>query len=792
MRTPTTVTAARPGALRLLVLVLALALGVTLGAPGALAEADDPATTPVPGAEQDLGYAIPGSVLSPDSSLGVGSDGRLYAFYVSNGNDEVPIMLQVVDVEKQELAFFQRAPRGKNSWATAYSPHDQRVYFGSTDGDMYSWGAGDTEITDLGTPFEGEGVWRLTAAPDGLIYGGTYPGALLFSYDPASGEFEDLGSPLPGETYLRGLDANEDYVVAGSQPNAELARIDRDTGEVRAVESPLGVQNTAYDITIAAGLLFVRYEPINALIVYDLETLEIVNTVEKITGRVISDLDPTGRFVMLRLNNGVDPVGIYRYYVEDHRLEHTGFNPNALPGAYIWHEFEDQETFPGHTLVLTYNRGRTYARNFESSKGLYIGESILEKTPNPIQEVAAGPDGKIYVPGFLSPPSMAQFDPADDTFTQLAGAGQVEGLGVYDDLLLMGRYPNGLLTSYDTTQPWDSGTNPAEPRQLGSEQDRPQSIVRVGDRVAVSSVPKSGRLGGAITFWDPISGEMEVHTGHVQGQAPVSLAEHDGLLYTGTTINGGYGIDPVATEAHLIIVDPATGEVVHDVVPVPGARTVSALRFDAQGKLWANADGALVRFDPETREVELAEQIFPVSRSMYGTDRHIQFREDGYLYATSGGALWRVDPDSLETIRMAHTRVAYLAQDPRGDLYYARGSRLYRWDFAAESAGGDLAAPVTTATRGFTSGKGPRRLAVTLSAEDASTVTGTEYRIDGGAWTAYQGPIVFAPAPQPYRLEFRSTDSALHREGIRTMLVGTARSDLRPGCPDQSAPDCRG
>ena len=177
---------------------------------------------------------------------------------------------------------------------------------------------------------------------------------------------------------------------------------------------------------------------------------------------------------------------------------------------------------------------------------------------------------------------------------------------------------------------------------------------------------------------------------------------------------------------------------------------------------------------------------------MYGTDRHIEFREDGYLYATSGGALWRVDPVSLETIRMAHTRVAYLAQDASGDLYFARGSRLYRWDFAAESAGGDLAAPVTTATRGFTSGKGPRRLAVTLSAEDAGTVTGTEYRIDGGAWTVYDGPIAFRPSSSPYRLEYRSVDAAMHREGIRTMLVDTARSDLRPGCPDQSAPDCRG
>lgn len=725
---------------------------------------------PVTGAEENLGHAIPGSFLAPESTLGVDEDGRLLAFYVSNGNAEVPIMLQVLDVEKQEMVFQQRATDGANSWAVAWSDVEKRVYFASTEGHFYSWKPGETDITDYGVPFKDEGIWRLTVAPDGIVFGGTYPGGKLISFDPSSEEFTDHGQVRAGETYARGLAADEDHVYVGTQPNATISRMDRATGEFTPMEMPLTNENAAYDMTLVPGRLFVRIESSNTLLVYDTETLEVIDTVEKITGRVISGLDPTGTFVVFRMNNGSDPTGIYKYTIADGSMENMGFNPNAFPGSFLWYEFDDQENLPGHTLVMTYYRGRTYARNFESRKGLYIGESIMEFTPNPIQEIGTGPDGKIYVPGFLSPPSMAQFDPATDEFTQLAGAGQVEGLGIFDDYLLMGRYPNGLLTKYDTTQPWANGTNPPAPFEIGYEQDRPQSLVRVGDEVAVSSIPKSGRLGGAITMWDPATDETRVYQGIFEQQAPVSLVELDGLLYVGTTINGGYGIDPVATEAKLLIMDPASGEILFETVPVAGASNVASLRLGPDGKLWANADGTMIVFDPETREVECAEQIFPRTRTMYGTEKQMLFHDDGYLYATSGGSLWRVDTETFETIRMATNGVKYIAQDGDGRLYYARVSQLFRWDFDAETGSADLLAPVTTAEV-TADGGAPSDVAVTLTATDEGTgVASTEYRIDGGDWVTYEGPISFEEAGS-YAIEYRSRDTRGNIEGIQTIEV---------------------
>lgn len=763
-------------------LALAMVLSLALMSPARAGE-------PAQGAEEDLGYPIATQVLSPESSLGV-DDGDLLAFYVTNGNEEVTAMLQVVDVEAGETIFQQRLPEGINSWANAFSDVDGRVYFATTDGHLYSWKSGEEEVTQHDFPLadDGEGIWRLAVAPDGTVYGGTYPGGLLFSYDPESDDITNHGQVNEGETYVRSLAVDDEYVYAGSQPNAKLVRWDRETGETTELPMPEGVsgQSAMYDLTVTDELLFARVEPLNTLIVYDLEDLSVVNVVPKITGRVISSPDPTGSYVYFRMNNGVDPAAIYEYDMETHTMRSFGWGPNIFPGAFAFHEFDDQERFPGYTIVATYYRGRTYAFNQTSREGLYIGEQVLEPTPNPIQAIGAGPDGKIYVPGFLSPPGIAQFDPATDTTELLAGAGQVEGIGSFDDLLLLGRYPNGQLTAYDTTEPWAYGTNPPEPFGIGEEQDRPQSFVRVGDEVAVSSVPKSGRLGGALTMWDPLSGETRVHTNLVDKQSPVSLVESDGLIWAGTSINGGYGIDPVAPEAKLVAVDPATGEVVFETVPLPGAMTVSGLEVAADGRIWGIADGALFEFDPEAREMIAIEQTFPETRTMYGTPNEIEFGADGHLYATSAGALWRVDMETRERVRLAHGGVKYLAQDDDGDLYYARVAKLYRWDFDTESAI-DGTAPVTEATV-LNDGGTPDEVSVTLDATDdgGAGVERTEYRIGDGGWTTYEEPIAF-DEPGSYVVGFRSVDKDQNVEGAKQVEVEVVAGEQPSGVSVNSA-----
>ena len=59
---------------------------------------------------------------------------------------------------------------------------------------------------------------------------------------------------------------------------------------------------------------------------------------------------------------------------------------------------------------------------------------------------------------------------------------------------------------------------------------------------------------------------------------------------------------------------------------------------------------------------------------------------------------------------------------------------------------------------------------VTLSAADPlSGVAATQYRLDGGAWLAYAGPLVIGDGV--HAVDYRSTDAADNVEPFRTLLL---------------------
>ncbi|MCW3818440.1 hypothetical protein ONA91_28760 [Micromonospora sp. DR5-3] len=666
-----------PGALSLLTAWALLAGTLIASAPVHAAPPPTPAL--ISGAEQDLGHAINSRVLSQYQAQGVDQQGRPQAYWVTAGNSEVTAMFQVTDIRSGKVVFGERLPSGTGSWAVTFAKPQRAVYFGMTDGAVYTWSPGDTSVTALGVPFPDEQIWRMAAAPDGVIYGGTYPSGKLFSYDPATKRFTDHGQIIPGETYGQALAVDDRYVYFGTKPNAKLARFDRVTGAVQPITLPAQYadEEAVYDLTLAGGYLFARLDHSSDLLVYRLSDGTVVNIVPAISGRMVSEPDPTGRYVYFRMV----AEGVVQYDLHTHTYAAVGWKPNALPGSWEWVDLADP-TWPGPTLSMTYYYGRIYLWNPQTRATRYIGEQDLEGAPNPIQAMGTGPDGSVYVGGFLSPPGMARFDPAHDAMSLLAGAGQVEGFGIRGDHLLYGRYPDGNLLSFDTTRPWAYGSNPAPRAVLGDEQQRAQAFVDLGETVAVGSIPRAGRLGGALSFWTPSTGAVQTYRDVVPQQSVVSLVEHDGLLYGGTSINGGYGIEPTATEAELFVFDPRTRQVVKRVVPAPGGSALNALVVDAAGIIWGLSDGTLFTFDPATRTVTRSEQLFPKEPTMYGNERGLVAGDDGFFYASVSDSLWRIDPTTWDVVELASGRVAFLTKGGDGNLYYGRVSRLYRWNFA--------------------------------------------------------------------------------------------------------------
>jgi streptogramin lyase len=192
-----------------------------------------------------------------------------------------------------------------------------------------------------------------------------------------------------------------------------------------------------------------------------------------------------------------------------------------------------------------------------------------------------------------------------------------------------------------------------------------------------------------------------VHRHIVENQTVSSLAIVDGVLFGGTSIAGGGGTTPVATEATLFTADPDTGEKTGEFVPVPGAYSINALLVGPDGNLWGLADGTLFVLDPETREVISTTEIFAGNAGE--TDGDLVIVGGEYVYGHSGARLFRIDPISNQAtvIRQGGTR--RLTVDPRGDLYLLHDgegtniNRLLRYRPAPDACpGSDLRSAVFT------------------------------------------------------------------------------------------------
>lgn len=653
--------------------------------------------------ETDIGEPVQ-RFHGPGSAIGTLPDGSPAWYSVAVGDPSVFVALRI---RTGEVVFRAELPGGRVTQSSGIdvAPNGD-VYIGTTvSGKMYRWVPGSDHIDDLGRAVSGEThIYPVTVADDGRVYGGTKPNGKVFDYDPSTGETRDYGTMIEGQEYVRSLAAANGKIYAGTLGQARLVELDPDTGAINEIPLPEGYSNESavYSLRAAGDYLFALVTHVRTLLVYDLSEGRWVDEIENIAPTAVSPLAPDGESVLFKIlaEDGLPDKQIVRYDLQTLTYEPLdgpfAFTPKANPRSWAWVELDDPE-FPGTSLVMSFMRGY-YVWNLETRSSNYVRPDVGAGAP--LQAIGSGPNGAIYAGAHLSPPGMGRYDPDADELELLRGTRQVDAFGIHGDLLIIGRYPKAGFSAYDVTQPYDPGANPKPGIELGQEQDRPMDIVSVDHRVAVASAPESGKLGGALALWDPTTDHVDVYRNVVDDQTPVSLASRDGLIYGGTSVYGGFAVDPVTDSGKIFAWDAEAEEVVFEVVPVEGARNVHGLVFDDEGMLWGLADGSLFTFDPEAREVVYRRDLFSDDDNAQNTGRYghregLIFHE-GVLYGVTQGNFFRVNPDILGVVEiLASEGATGIAQDRNGDFYYFRSSHLFRWD--TEDLSGD-ACPVGFST----------------------------------------------------------------------------------------------
>lgn len=641
------------------------------------------------GSPIDLGDAT----VSSETSGAVVANGEIY--FATNGS---PSTFYAIDAASGEVIASQSLPGVNVVWAiTAGS--DNRIYFGgTTDGQLYRYDPQSKQVTKLGKNPAGEFIWDLDASADGKIYGGTYPTGEMFEYDIANEQFKNLGVLKEGQMYVRGTGVSGEYAYGGTGSFAYLYKIHRETGEKTEIPLPItGSDTMISNIWKHNDLLFIAYG--TSLIILNEETNETLqhwHWQDAMTfDGALSDPSPLDKNLVYFRNKNTSELMVY--HLENNEVSPVGPNavlPQETLKAMKWTTLSAGEKAGKPVLIMVGITGRYTIYDPEDQSLTDIRPEIALQGVY-VNSLETGPDGKLYMGGYMG--SYSIYDPSTGKYVvQDTNMNQSEGIGFYNGKVYFGTYGSAVIYRYDPEKPVNYGEtpehNPGLIKDIEYDQDRPFVMKSGGGKLFIGTFPVYGHLGGAITVYDEAENSWETYRHVVYNQSIFGLAYgEDGLLYGGTSINGGLGIEPTEQAAKLFVWNPETGETVKEFVPqVPGIATpklVGDLTFDSNGLLWGGIAGVndqdqivmgIFAYHPEKGTIEKSKILVQADEigSMY---RPYYLRwENGLLYTTIGRQLIVVDPETLNHTKLLDQTVNLMTIGHDGSVYYVYGSKLFK------------------------------------------------------------------------------------------------------------------
>ncbi|WP_163543247.1 hypothetical protein [Occultella kanbiaonis] len=640
-----------------------------------------------------------------------------YGVYRGNAASGSPATLVVADTATG--AIVRTIPLAGTDHATEIRRStDGRIYMVTSNLTLWTYDPATHEARNIGlinpaSPSDGYG-WSLADGPDGTMYIGTYPQGLLFRYDPADDSITNLGRVDETQAYIRALAYDHErgnlYVGVGGS-SAQIYKIGADgtkTALLTEENAPgAGDESFITSFTFVGDRLFARLNPSRLTVITAADEVEFIGADRSMFGyNVAQRPDDPNTYIFTTST-------FWEYNALTQEVRNTGVPSNGFLNDSRWVERDDPQ-WPGWTLEAATGNG---VAAYNPDTGQVTSAAIGYTNPVTVQKLFVGPDS-MYASGYMV--GLAPFDSVTGEHGTTVQAGQYESSAVRDGRLLLGAYGNGRLMEYDPV----TGANPRQIFSLEAEdQDRPFGLDYdpVGDRIFMGTVAHYGRNQGALTVYEFATDTKTVYTDEiVTEQSVIDVLYHDGLVYLGTTIDGGLGAPPSGqTDAHFIVFDPDTGQVVRDLIPVAGDEGVTGLLLGPDGLIWGVSEDTVFKYDHATGEIVYSEKLLA---ARYGTatvwaHAYLTVGADGNVYGSNRFTFFRIDPQTMEHTTIVNGVGSYAVADEAGDVLFSTGAQVFTYD---------VPEPVTPQDVLFTDLAGPARDRYTIP-----DVEGVEYLVAG-------------------------------------------------------------
>lgn len=637
----------------------------------------------------DHGVVAP-EVSTSISAVGTLPDGRDVQYLPSAGE---PASLSVVDVDTGELVTWHEI-EPKSLAGPVEVLDDGSAYFALRDGAgviLYHWDPVTDEVEEIVENPAGESVIRGLAMEDGVLYGATYPRSKVFSYDPTTGEIHDYGSLVSDDIYADGFAVHKGtaYVGTGMQVGHALT-LDLESGEVTELEVPAEYDDALtryYSFQMAGDLVAMAFatgpghEGTNTLF-WDTSTEDWVcdGAIPEMVdlNRPYTDQSQDGQ-IFYKSEDEIwefDPADCSASATGwiDSGLEETG----DLRAVSLQAAGEDDDV--QYRLIGLNRNGSFWSFDLETGANEFY-ESEIPAPPLTVHSLHVANDDRIYMGTYNGPGTVGRFDIATGEMEQIDGPSQADEWLDFDDQLLVGSYGNAVVHMGDPTAEWEWGVNPAQQFRLIDEhqQDRVAEMATDGEIVALGTISDYGVRGGGLTLTD-MSDAGVTYRDLVEHQSTASVTfGPDGLVYAGTARQGGLSSEPSPLDAHFVVFDPETGEVVDANIPVEGNSVVAGLAPVGESIWGLTTSAHLFEYDTADGEiVEVHELDTGTSGSTWGGAANVQLHPDGLLYGISGTDVFAFDPETGEQqILLDDTGYKRIDIAEDGTIYVVDDTNLY-------------------------------------------------------------------------------------------------------------------